>query len=118
MFIAPMLLAAGVAAVLLLLVVAAQLVVPRLRGGSPTGPVRPEARVELLHNGLRVQATITDVRTAGGGRIYVTSASGVDPVSGGLTTYIQRGARSIGRRGEPVTVLVDAARPHIFLIVA
>ena len=64
MFIAPMLLAAGLAAVLLLLVVAAQLVVPRLRGGSPVGPASPQARGELLHNGLRVQATITEVRTA------------------------------------------------------
>ncbi len=118
MLMSPILLAAGLAAVLLLLVVAARLVVPRLRGGSPMQPASPEARGELLHSGLRAQATITEVRIAGGGRIHVTSASGVDPVSGRLTTYVQRGARSIGRRGEPVTVLVDAARPHIFLIVA
>lgn len=118
MLMSPMLLAAALAAVLLLLVVTALMVVRRRHGESPTGPVSLEARGELLHNGLRAQATITDVRTTEGGRIYVTSASGVDPVSGGLKTYVQRGARSIGRRGEPVTVLVDAARPHIYLIVA
>jgi hypothetical protein len=77
-----------------------------------------EARGELLHNGLRAQATITSVRTTGGGRVFVTTASGVDPVSGQVKTYTQRGVRSIGRRGEPVTILVDAARPHRYLIVA
>jgi hypothetical protein len=118
MFIFAILRQAGSAAVLLLLAVAGLLVRSHLRDGRAVGAMSPEARGELLHNGLRAQATITEVHTSGGGRVYVTSASGVDPVSGGLTTYVQRGARSIGRRGEPVTVLVDAARPHVYLIVA
>jgi hypothetical protein len=107
----------AIGAGIVLLAVVALLVIVRLRGARPAGTITPEARGDLLHNGLRAQATITDVRATGGGRVYVTSASGIDPVSGKPKTYIQRGARSIGRRGEPVTVLVDAARPHIYLIV-
>ena len=113
-----MLLAAGLAAVLLLLVVAAQLVVPRLRGGRPVGPASPEARGELLRNGLRAQATITDGAHHGGWARLRHLGLRRRPGERRVTTYIQRGARLLGRRGEPVTVLVDAARPHVYLIVA
>jgi hypothetical protein len=108
--------AIGAGAVVLL--VAASLLVRRLRAGSTGRQVSGEERSELLHNGLRAQATITSVRITSGGRVYVTTASAVDPVSGRVTSYTQRGVRSVGRRGEPVTVLVDAKRPHIYLIVA
>ncbi len=113
----PLSLVAAGGAVIVLLVVVVLLLVTRLRRGRPPGGISSETRGELLHNGLRAQATITDVRATGGGRVYVTTASGVDPVSGKPKTYVQRGARSIGRRGEPVTILVDAARPHIYLLV-
>lgn len=119
MLTSPILLAVGGAVVLLLFIVATLLVVLLgRRGGKPAGPMSPELRMELLHNGLRAQATITEVRTTEGGSAFVTLASGIDPVSGGPKTYIQRSPRSIGRRGEPVTVLVDPAQPHIYLIVA
>jgi hypothetical protein len=107
--------AVGAADVLLLAVAA--LLVPRLRSGSTGRQLSGAERSDLLHNGLRAQATVTGVKITGGGRVYVTTAAAVDPVSGRLKTYTQRGARSVGRRGEPVTVLVDAARPHIYLIV-
>ena len=112
-----LLIAAGVAGILLLAIVVA-LLASRLRRGSSGRQISGEDRSNLLHNGLRAQATITSVSITGGGRFYVTTASAVDPVSGRLKSYTQRGARSVGRRGEPVTVLVDATRPNLYLIVA
>ncbi len=112
--VAPIAIGAGA----IVLLVAVSLLVRRLRNGPPGQQVSGEERSALLHNGLRAQATITSVRLTSGGRVYVTTASAVDPVSGRVTSYTQRGVRSVGRRGEPVTVLVDAARPHIYLIVA
>ena len=109
------LLVGGVAGILLLAVVV--FVLTRRRGDPPSQQMSAEDRSNLLHNGLRAQATITSVNVTGGGRFYVTAASAIDPVSGRLKTYTQRGARSVGRRGEPVTVLVDAARPNLYLIV-
>jgi hypothetical protein len=80
--------------------------------------VSAERHGALLHHDLRAQATNISVRLTSGGRAYVTTASAVDPMSSRVTWCTQRGARSVGRCGEPVTALVDAVCPHNVPIVA
>jgi hypothetical protein len=91
-------------------------------------PVDPEdlspTRNDLLHRGLRLQATITDVRSsrtlfpgAQNSQRTTTTATAFDPDTGLPRRFTQRGDRPLGHRGDPVTVLIDPARPRVYLIV-
>jgi hypothetical protein len=82
------------------------------------------SRNDLLRRGLRLQATITDVRSprtlfpVGQNRQQTaTTATGFDPDTGLPRRFTQRSDRPLGRRGDPVTVLIDPARPRVYLIV-
>jgi hypothetical protein len=84
----------------------------------------PPSRGDLLRHGLRVQATITDVQfphtvfaRAQSRQHVVTVATAYDPDSGLLRRFTQRGDLSLGHRGDPVTVLIDPARPSLYLII-
>jgi hypothetical protein len=84
----------------------------------------PPSRGDLLRHGLRVQATITDVQfphtvfsRVQSRQPVVTVATAYDPDSGLLRRFTQRGDLSLGHRGDPVTVLIDPARPSVYLII-
>lgn len=86
-------------------------------GSSPS-------RNDLLRRGLRLQATITDVRYprtlfpgVQNSRQTATTATAFDPDTGLPRRFTQRSDRPLGRRGDPVTILIDPARPRVYLIV-
>jgi hypothetical protein len=84
----------------------------------------PPSRSDLLRQGLRLQGTITDVRrlhtlfsSAQSRQHVVTVASAYDPDTGQMRRFTQHGNLSLGHRGDPVTVLIDPARPSVYLII-
>ena len=84
----------------------------------------PPSRSDLLRHGLRVQATITDVQfphavfaRAQSRQHVVTVATGYDPDTGQMHRFTQHADLSLGHRGDPVTVLIDPARPSVYLII-
>lgn len=82
------------------------------------------SRDDLLRRGLRMQATITDIRSPRAafsrarsrGR-FATTATAYDLETGQPRRFTQRDDAPLGHRGDPVTVLVDPARPDVYLIV-
>jgi hypothetical protein len=93
-------------------------------GVGRQGSAETPARDELLRRGLRIQATISSVRSpiawlpwGHSGRMYVTTATATDLATGQARTFTQRGGSPMGNRGEPVTVLVDPTHPAVYLIV-
>ena len=93
--------------------------------GALAGRVDPAAsRDDLLRHGLRMQGTITDVQSPrgalSGGRSkarFTTTATAYDLNTGQPRRFTQRDDAPLGHRGDPVTVLVDPARPGVYLIV-
>jgi len=81
-----------------------------------TGQSKQLDRSALLRGGLRLQATITNIRSSGGGT-YVTTAAATDHTTGQMKTYTQRSAAVLGHRGDPITILVDPTRPNVYLMV-
>ena len=84
----------------------------------------PLSRSDLLRHGLRLQGTITDVRrlhtvlsSAQSRQHVVTVATAYDPDSGQTRRFTQHGNLSLGHRGDPVTVLIDPAKPSVYLII-
>ncbi|MGO8950917.1 MAG: hypothetical protein ACLQUY_25340 [Ktedonobacterales bacterium] len=84
-----------------------------LRRASQTNQLDRSA---LLRQGLRLQATITNIRSSRGGT-YVTTAAATDLATGEMKTYTQRTAAVLGHRGDPITILVDPTRPNVYLMV-
>ena len=92
-----------------------------IRFGSRRDPGRKNQATELdrstlLRQGLRLQATITSIRSASGGK-FVTTAEATDHTTGQMKTYTQRSASVLGHRGDPITILVDPTRPNVYLMV-
>ena len=82
------------------------------------------SRDDLLRRGRRMQATITDIRSPraafSGSRSrgrFATTATAYDLETGQPRRFTQRDDAPLGHRGDPVTVLVDPARPNVYLIV-
>jgi len=73
-------------------------------------------RSALLRQGLRLQATITDIRSSRGGT-YVTTAAATDITTGQVKLYTQRSTAILGHRGDPITIVVDPTHPNVFLMV-
>jgi hypothetical protein len=73
-------------------------------------------RSALLRQGLRIQATISNIRSSRGGT-YITTAAATDLTTGQVKLYTQRSSAALGHRGDPITILVDPARPNVFLMV-
>jgi Kef-type K+ transport system membrane component KefB len=73
-------------------------------------------RSALLRQGLRLQATITNIRSSRGGT-YITTAAATDFTTGQLKLYTQRSTAVLGHPGDPITILVDPAHPHVYLMV-
>jgi hypothetical protein len=73
-------------------------------------------RSALLREGVRLQATITNIRSSRGGT-YVTTAAATDVATGQVKLYTQRGTAILGHRGDPITILLDPARPNVYLMV-
>jgi hypothetical protein len=73
-------------------------------------------RSALLRQGLRIQATISNIRSSRGGT-YITTAAATDLATGQVKLYTQRSSSALGHRGDPITILVDPARPNVFLMV-
>lgn len=84
----------------------------------------PPSRSDLFRHGLRLQGTITDVRLPHTVRLrarsrqhVVTVATAYDPDTGPMRRFTQHGNLSLGHRGDPVTVLIDPAKPSVYLII-
>jgi hypothetical protein len=84
----------------------------------------PPSRSDLLRHGLRLQGTITDVRSlhtvfssAQSREHVVTVAKAYDSDTGQMRRFTQHGNLSLGHRGDPVTVLIDPAKPSVYLII-
>jgi type II secretory pathway pseudopilin PulG len=106
--------------VLILVAVLAAFTLGR-RLGSGTGPRRADQtqqldRSALLRQGLRLQATITNIRSSRGGT-YITTAAATDLTTGQVKLYSQRSSAALGHRGDPITILLDPTHPNVFLMV-
>jgi len=73
-------------------------------------------RSALLRQGMRLQATITNIHPSRGGT-YVTTAAATDITTGQVKHYTQRGKAILGHRGDPITILLDPTRPNVYLMV-
>lgn len=83
---------------------------------SQADQVKQFDRSALLRQGLRLQATITDIRSSRGGT-YVTTAAATDATTGQVKLYTQRSTAILGHRGDPITIVVDPTHPNVFLMV-
>ena len=83
---------------------------------SRAGQMKQVDRSTLLRQGLRLQATITNIRSSRGGR-YTTTAAATDFATGQVKLYTQRGTAVLGHRGDPITILQDPAHPNVYLMV-
>lgn len=98
---------------------------PVRRGRSLTDrEALPASRSDLLRHGLRLQGTITDVRrlhtlfsSAQSRQHVVTVATAYDPDTSQTRRFTQHGNLLLGHRGDPVTVLIDPAKPSVYLII-
>jgi hypothetical protein len=88
---------------------------PRL-GRSRTDHITQLDRAALLRQGVRLQATITDIHSSRGGT-YVTTAAATDISTGQVKLYTQRSKAVLGHRGDPITILLDPNHPNVFLMV-
>jgi hypothetical protein len=84
--------------------------------GSRAGQITQLDRSTLLRQGLRLQATITNIRSSRGGT-YITTAAATDLTTGQVKLYTQRSTAVLGHRGDPITILLDPARPNVYLMV-
>jgi Kef-type K+ transport system membrane component KefB len=73
-------------------------------------------RSTLLRQGVRLQATITNIHSSRGGT-YVTTAAATDVATGQVKLYTQRGKAILGHRGDPITILLDPNHPNVYLMV-
>ena len=73
-------------------------------------------RSALLRQGVRLQATITDIRSSRGGT-YVTTAAATDITTGQVKLYTQRSTAVLGHTGDPITILLDPTHPNVYLMV-
>ena len=83
---------------------------------SRSGQMKQVDRSTLLRQGLRLQATITNIRSSRGGT-YTTTAAATDSATGQVKLYTQRGTAVLGHRGDPITILLDPAHPNVYLMV-
>jgi hypothetical protein len=83
---------------------------------SQAGQTKQLDHAALLRQGLRLQATITDIRASRGGT-YITTAAATDFTTGQVKLYTQRSTTALGHRGDPITILLDPARPNVYLMV-
>jgi hypothetical protein len=88
---------------------------PRV-GRSRAGQITKLDRSALLRQGVRLQATITDIHSSRGGT-YVTTAAATDITTGQVKLYTQRSKAILGHRGDPITILLDPNHPNVFLMV-
>jgi hypothetical protein len=73
-------------------------------------------RSALLRQGVRLQATITNIHSSRGGT-YVTTAAATDLTTGQVKLYTQRSKAILGHRGDPITILLDPNHPNVYLMV-
>lgn len=73
-------------------------------------------RSALLRQGLRLQATITNIRSSSRGT-YITTAAATDLNTGQVKLYTQRSTAVLGHRGDPITILLDPTHPNVYLMV-
>src|SRR5215472_5774943 len=88
---------------------------PRL-GQSRADQITQLDRSDLLRQGLRLQATITNIHSSRGGT-YVTTAAATDITTGQVKLYTQRSKAILGHRGDPITIVVDPNHPNVYLMV-
>jgi hypothetical protein len=83
---------------------------------SRSGQMKQVDRSTLLRQGVRLQATITGIRSSRGGT-YVTTAAATDIATGQVKLYTQRSKAILGHRGDPITILLDPNHPNVYLMV-
>jgi len=88
---------------------------PRI-GRSRAGQLTKLDRSALLRQGMRLQATITNIHSSRGGT-YVTTAAATDITTGQVKLYTQRSKAILGHRGDPITILLDPNHPNVYLMV-
>lgn len=88
---------------------------PRIRR-SRADQMTQVDRSTLLRQGVRLQATITSIRSSRGGT-YVTTAAATDVATGQVKLYTQRSKAILGHRGDPITILLDPNHPNVYLMV-
>jgi Kef-type K+ transport system membrane component KefB len=88
---------------------------PRL-GRSRANQITQLDRSALLRQGVRLQATITNIHSSRGGT-YVTTAAATDITTGQVKLYTQRSKAILGHRGDPITILLDPNHPNVYLMV-
>jgi hypothetical protein len=88
---------------------------PRIRR-SRADQMTQVDRSTLLRQGVRLQATITGIRSSRGGT-YVTTAAATDIATGQVKLYTQRSKAILGHRGDPITILLDPNHPNVYLMV-
>lgn len=88
---------------------------PRI-GRNRADQITQVDRSTLLRQGVRLQATITSIRSSRGGT-YVTTAAATDIATGQVKFYSQRSKAVLGHRGDPITILLDPHHPNVYLMV-
>ena len=88
---------------------------PRL-GQSRADQITQPDRSALLRQGVRLQATITNIHASRGGT-YVTTAAATDITTGQVKLYTQRSKAILGHRGDPITIVLDPNHPNVYLMV-
>jgi hypothetical protein len=73
-------------------------------------------RSALLRQGLRLQATITNIRSSSRGT-YITTDAATDFNTAQVKLYTQSTTAVLGHRGDPITILLDPTHPNVYLMV-